>query len=101
MLIVFRHLYEACRRNNIPVDVTPNIEVSLIVQPGDTRYLAPPTFDAKVYESKIALARGVARPYFAWKMRPKKVTASDILTPPAGIEPVPALPFKQAVSKRR
>ncbi len=101
MLVIFRHVYEACRRNRIPMDVTPNIEVSLIVQPGDTRYLAPPTFDAKVYESKIALARGVARPYFAWKMRPKKVTASDILTPPAGIEPVPALPFKQAVSKRR
>ena len=44
MLIVFRHLYEACRRNNIPIDVTPNIEVSLIVQPGDTRYLAPRDF---------------------------------------------------------
>ena len=43
MLVVFRHVYEACRRNNIPIDVTPNIEVSLIVQPGDTRYLASRT----------------------------------------------------------
>jgi hypothetical protein len=30
----------------------------------------------------MALARWLARPYFAWEMRPKKITASDILTPP-------------------
>ena len=72
MLIVFRHLYEACRRNQIPINVTPNIEVSLIVQPGDTRYLAPKTMASSVYHAKMALARWLARPYFAWKMRPKK-----------------------------
>lgn len=81
MLIVFRHLYEACRKNNIPIDVTPNIDVSLIVQPGDTRYLAPPTFGARWYESKMAVARKLAQPYFWWKRRPKNITASEILTP--------------------
>jgi hypothetical protein len=82
MLIVFRHLYEACRRNNIPIDVTPNIDVSLIVQPGDTRYLAPRNLASSFYHAEMALARWLARPYFAWKMRPKKITASDVLTPP-------------------
>jgi hypothetical protein len=82
MLIIFRHLYEACRRNNIPIDVTPNIEVSLIVQPGDTRYLAPRTFASSLYQSEMAMARWLARPYFAWKMQPKKITASDVLTRP-------------------
>jgi len=83
MLIVFRHLYEACRRNQIPIDVTPNIEVSLIVQPGDTRYLAPHTFASSIYHAEMALARWLARPYFAWKMRPKNITAADVLTPPS------------------
>jgi hypothetical protein len=83
MLIVFRHLYEACRRNHIPIDVTPNIEVSLIVQPGDTRYLAPRTFASSLYHAEMALSRWLARPYFAWKMRPKAITESDVLTPSA------------------
>jgi hypothetical protein len=81
MLVVFRHLYEACRRNNIPIDVTPNIEVSLIVQPGDTRYLAPQNWKTGWYALEMSLARQLARPYFWWKRRPKKITASDVLTP--------------------
>ena len=81
MLVVFRHVYEACRRNNIPMDVTPNIEVSLIVQPGDARYLAPRNAASFLYHAEMGLARWVARPYFWWKMRPKKITASDVLTP--------------------
>jgi hypothetical protein len=82
MLVVFRHLYEACRRNNIPMDVTPNIEVSLIVQPGDTRYLAPSNPASFLYRTEMGLARWLARPYFWMKMRPKKITVSDVLTPP-------------------
>ncbi len=81
MLVVFRHLYEACRRNHIPIDVTPNIEVSLIVQPGDTRYLAPPSAASFLYHAEMGVARWLARPYFWWKMRPKKIAASDVLTP--------------------
>ena len=46
MILVFRRVYETCRKYRIPMDVTPNIEVSLVVQPGDTRYLAPDDFDA-------------------------------------------------------
>jgi hypothetical protein len=84
MLIVFRHLYEACRRNNIPIDVTPNIEVSLIVQPGDTRYLAPRNFASSLYRAEMALARWLARPYFAWKMRQTTITGSDVLTSSTG-----------------
>jgi hypothetical protein len=80
MLVVFRHVYEACRRNNIPIDVTPNIEVSLIVQPGDTRYLAPRNLASSFYHAEMALARWLVRPYFAWKMRPKNITASEVLT---------------------
>jgi hypothetical protein len=82
MLIVFRHVYEACRRNNIPVDVTPNIEVSLVVQPGDTRYLAPAEWSSSYYDLKMGLLKHVARPYFWWKGRPKKAWDSELLWAP-------------------
>jgi hypothetical protein len=80
MLVVFRHMYEACRKNRIPMDVTPNIEVSLIVQPGDTRYLAPRNWSSRWYGLEMALAKQFARPYFWWKRRPKKIAASEVLT---------------------
>ena len=83
MLIVFRRLYEACRKNNIPLDVAPNIEVSLVVQPGDTRYLAPACLGAGWYELKNEVMRSLARPYFWWKRRPKKIAASEVLDPPS------------------
>jgi len=82
MIVVFRHLYEACRKNNIPVDVTPNIEVSLVVQPGDTRYLAEPGWATTLYEAKINLLKKAARPYFWWAGRPKHIKASEVLTAP-------------------
>ncbi len=81
MLVVFRHLYEACKRQDIPVDVTPNIEVSLIVQPGDTRYLAGKSLGDRVYLWTMAAAKQLARPLFWYKMRPKRIQASTELTP--------------------
>jgi hypothetical protein len=64
------------------MDVTPNIEVSLIVQPGDTRYLAPRNWGTRWYGLKMAAAKQLARPYFRWKRRSQKVAASDVLSPP-------------------
>lgn len=81
MRVVFAHLYEACRRNNIPIDVTPGIEVSLIVQPGDTRYLAPTGARSAWYNLEISALQKLAQPYFWWKMRPKKIGRSEILAP--------------------
>jgi|YelNatPaOPRAMG01_1025707.scaffolds.fasta_scaffold22873_3 hypothetical protein len=80
MVVVFRHLYEACRRNGIPMDVTPNIEVSLVVQPGDTRYLAEPGLATMLYDLKMGLLKRAARPYFWWARRPKNIKASDVLS---------------------
>ena len=82
MLVVFRHLYEACRKNNIPMDVTPNIEVSLVVQPGDTRYLAPDSTRASLYNAKMKILKNAAKPYFLWKGRKRKISAPDTLIPP-------------------
>ncbi len=82
MIVVFRHLYEACRKNGIPMDVTPNIEVSLIVQPGDTRYLADSSLATRWYDLKLGLMKKAAQPYFWWAARPKKIKTSDVLAAP-------------------
>ncbi len=80
MLVVMHHMYEACRRNNIPVDVTPNIEVSLIVQPGDTRYLAGNTIRDRVYLWGNRVAKQLAKPLFQYRMRPRRIKASSQLS---------------------
>lgn len=81
MILVFHHLYEACRKSKLLVDVTPNIEVSLVVQPGDTQYLAEPTLGSWWYNLKLKGAKKAARPYFLWKARPKNIKASEVIVP--------------------
>jgi hypothetical protein len=83
MLEVFHHLYNACRRRWIPVELAPNIEVSLIVQPGDTFYLAPRGLGSWTYRQWIRLLRALSTPYWLWKLRPRPVRADAQLEPPA------------------
>ncbi|HSQ59933.1 MAG TPA: radical SAM protein, partial [Acidobacteriota bacterium] len=76
MRAVFAHVYEACRRNGIPIGAAPNIEVSLIVQPDDARELARPGLDTWLYDRRLKAVRTAARPLFAWKSRRRRVPAA-------------------------
>jgi hypothetical protein len=67
---VFAHLWEACRDAGLPVGVLP-IEVSLVVQPEETRGLVEPSFSSDLYAWKLAALRQLVRPYVAWKRRPR------------------------------
>lgn len=67
---VFAYAYQACRRAGIPVGVLP-IEVSLVVQPEEGGELVEPTFGTRMYQMKLAFLRQAAKPYVAWKMRPR------------------------------
>jgi len=58
-------------RNGIPIGVAPNIEVSLVCTPDDTRYLAPPGMRSRLYELRLSLMRHVAQPVFAQRLQPK------------------------------
>jgi len=71
MLRVFEHVYRACRRHRIPIGVAPNVEVSLVCQPDDTRYLAPRGISSWAYEQWLGLMRRSASPLFARKLRPR------------------------------
>jgi hypothetical protein len=71
MRAVFEHVYRACLRNGIPMGLAPNIEVSLVCQPDDTRYLAPPGWRSWLYERKLAVMRRLAAPVFDARMKPR------------------------------
>lgn len=76
MIEVMRYMYEACRKRGIPIGITPNIEVSLIVNPEDARYLVTPTIASRLYDARNAMMRSMLRPYFNMEMRPRPVPAS-------------------------
>lgn len=66
---VMAHVYEACRAHWLPIGAAPNIEVSLVVNPDDTAFLAPRTAGFYAYEAYRRLLRAVARPIFNRRMR--------------------------------
>jgi hypothetical protein len=82
MRIVFQHVYDACRRNRIPIGLAPNLEVSLICQPDDTRYLANPGVSTWMYEAWLAAMRRLAQPVFRSRMAPR--LAADAAAAAAG-----------------
>jgi hypothetical protein len=67
---VFAHLHESCRRAGLPVGILP-IEVSLVVQPEETADLVAPNLASDLYALKNRALRQIARPYIAWKRRPR------------------------------
>lgn len=75
MVTVMRHMYQACRRKLIPVGLAPNIEVSLIVNPDDARYLVPQDAKETLYRSFINTLRVPARMKFAYELRPRTIKA--------------------------
>jgi hypothetical protein len=73
---VFAYLYEACRRAAIPIGILP-IEVSLVVQPEEAVDLVESTIGRETYALRNRLLKQIARPYVAWKRRPRPV-ACDV-----------------------
>ncbi|MEO8034254.1 MAG: radical SAM protein [Acidobacteriota bacterium] len=67
---VFAYLHESCRRAGLPVGILP-IEVSLVVQPEETAALVAPNFASDWYAFRNSALRQIARPYVAWKLRPR------------------------------
>ncbi len=66
---VMAYQYSACRRAGLLIGALP-IEVSLVVQPEEGRDLLPDP-SAGFYEAKLSLLKTLAKPYVAWKMKPR------------------------------
>ncbi len=73
MLDVFRHVYRACRAQNLPLGMAPNIQLSVLPHPEDTLYLAPDSSDCRVYQRWNQTMRQVMRPYFLRRMRKNRI----------------------------
>ncbi len=83
MMAVMKYMYESCKRKKIPVGVAPNIEVSLIVQPDDGRYLAKRDFSFYLNEVSLKIKKLVAyHSIFKKELKPHPVLTDDTdLTP--------------------
>lgn len=73
---VFAHLWRAVTRAGLPVGILPGIQVSLVVQPEEAAELVPETLGKRLYETKLAALRALARPYVAWKSKPRGPSAA-------------------------
>ena len=68
---VMEYVYDACRRHWLPIGAAPNIEVSIVVNPDDAALLAPRNLGFYRYEAFRKVAKAVARPIFARRLRPR------------------------------
>jgi hypothetical protein len=88
MRAVMLRVYEACRKNWIPIGAAPNIEVSLVVNPDDAALLAPRDGAFWAYEAFRRSARVAAAPLFAWRKRARSRRIPGV--PGGGTTPGPA-----------
>ncbi len=86
---VMAYQYAAARKAGLAVGILPNIKVSLVVQPEEGRELLPERSWLDPYEWKLAALRALARPYAAWRKRPR----------PGAPEFRPEIPSGAAVGK--
>ncbi|HQH71872.1 MAG TPA: hypothetical protein PK360_07320 [bacterium] len=91
MVVVFRHVYECCMKNGIPIGLAPNIEVSLVVQPTDAEFLVERTPAFYWYKTKLAVMKSLAGLVFRRELQPHKIAADARQAPP------PPAELKQAV----
>ena len=76
MTAIMRYMYETCRKKGIPIGIAPNIEVSLIVQPDDGRYLVPRDLDFYWNEWMLKWKKFLAyQLVFKKELRPKRIHA--------------------------
>ncbi len=61
---VFRHLYEACMANGLPIGIAPNVHVSLVMLPDEGRYLSDDPDRHPWKRAKLALMRNLFRTRF-------------------------------------
>ncbi len=70
---VMEYMYKACRKAGIPMGLAPNIEVSLIVNPDDAKYLVPRDLSFKLHQLKMKLLKKLAWLKFRKELQPHSV----------------------------
>jgi hypothetical protein len=86
---IFAHVYACMRKNGIPMGIIPNIEVSLVVNPDDTKFLAPRDAAWHWYDLKLKALKILAKPIVTKQLRPRPI-AADAARSPLAEENAPA-----------
>jgi len=86
MIVVMKHMYEACRRHWIPIGAAPNIEVSLVVNPDETALLSRRNLAFYRYELWRRAVKIAARPVFGMKMRTGRGRRKSVTPTAAPVE---------------
>jgi len=68
MIPIFRRMYEACMEHNLPIDVAPNIKVSIVLLPEEGRYFLDDPEKYKWRELKWKILRQFYHAYFYTKI---------------------------------
>jgi uncharacterized radical SAM superfamily protein len=72
MVIVFREVWNACRRHLVPVGFAPNIQVSIILQPDECGALVEDGGIADAaWRATLAVGKVAAKPMFRRRMKPR------------------------------
>ena len=85
MLVVFKYLIESCMKRGLPIGLAPNIEVSLVVQPDDAKYLVNRDFKFNLYNTKLKIMKNLAGLILNKELKPRKISADE--TSPAAYAP--------------
>ena len=88
---VMAHMWEACRRNKIPIAMAPNIEVSLIVNPDDARDLVPNSLSVTAYDLMLKTLKLGAKPIIKKELSPHPVSGDPGSYPPGSPELLKAM----------
>ncbi len=81
MRVIFEHVYRCMRKNGVPMGIVPNIEVSLVVNPDDTKFLAPKDAAWRWYDWRLKALKVLAKPIIARQLKPHAVAADARLSP--------------------
>jgi hypothetical protein len=78
MALVMKYMYESCIKKDIPIGLAPNIEVSLIVNPDDGRYLMPRNAAFYWNELMLKMKRLLAyQTIFKRELKPQKILTDE------------------------
>jgi hypothetical protein len=78
---VYAHVYACMRKNGVPMGIVPNIEVSLVVNPDDTKFLAPRDLTWHWYDLKLRALKVLAKPLIAKQLAPRPIAADATRSP--------------------
>lgn len=70
---VFQRMYEVCVEKNIPIDIAPNVKVSLVVLPYEGRFFVENSFQIYLFATKMKMLKAAFYIFFYTKIASKRL----------------------------